>query len=150
MSRITPIACTAHVLGYVNHPFGSGSRPLCEHILRARTLLNSLLNMQLLTKLSCSWVLGYLAVRIARIWITSQMIRHWLGHVMWYLWEPKIRGSQLSVTAPPPPLFLIFPWKHVISHFSLRLYTYIQVRSSSYLHSFEFLLQCEKWVKIAT
>ena len=43
-------------------------------------------------------VLGCLAVRIARIWITSQMIRHWLGHVMWYLWEPRIWGSQLSVT----------------------------------------------------
>ena len=54
---------------------GPGSRPLCKHIPRARTLLNSLLNMQLLTKLTTQ-VLGCLAVRIARIWITSQMIRH--------------------------------------------------------------------------
>ena len=34
-------------------PFGPGSRPLCEHMPRAQTLLNILHNSQLLTKLSC-------------------------------------------------------------------------------------------------
>ena len=65
-----------------------------EHFLIHFLICSYLLNYHV----NPTQVLGCLAVRIARIWITSQMIRHWLGHVMWYLWEPKIRGSQLSVT----------------------------------------------------
>ena len=42
------------------------------------TPINKLLNTQLLTKLSCETYPGswFLAVRIARIWITSEMICH--------------------------------------------------------------------------
>ena len=43
-------------------PFGPGSRPLCDHIPRAWTLLNTLLITQLLTKLSCEPYSGFLVV----------------------------------------------------------------------------------------
>ena len=52
-----------------------------EHFLIHFLICSYLLNYHV----NPTQVLGCLAVRIARIWITSQMIRHWLGHVMWYL-----------------------------------------------------------------
>jgi len=69
-------------------PFGPGSRPLCEHIPRARTLLNSLLNMQLLTKLSCEpylgvWLLGLLKYGSHHKWYVTD----------WAMWVIRV-GAQ--------------------------------------------------------